>query len=109
MVPAGGHKCETQESARGPARHYDDVVGGRPGRAREALWAVLATVVLVIRILATIALVLFVIGWAVAAIRDSLDNVFLWPSIGAGVALLVSTYVYGHLRARYPRHNGWIP
>ncbi|MEY1672860.1 hypothetical protein AB4Z55_01595 [Gordonia sp. ABKF26] len=84
-------------------------MGGRPGRAREALWAVLATVVLVIRILATIALVLFVIGWAVAAIRDSLENVFLWPSIGAGVALLVSTYVYGQLRARYPRHNGWIP
>ncbi|MFE0750381.1 hypothetical protein [Gordonia sp. NPDC058843] len=84
-------------------------MGGRTGRVREAVWAVLATLVLVIRILATIALVLFAIGWAVAAVRDSLDNVFLWPSIGAGGALLVSTYVYGHLRARYPRHNGWIP
>ncbi|EON30627.1 MULTISPECIES: hypothetical protein [Gordonia] len=84
-------------------------MGGRAGRAREALWAVLATVVLVIRILATIALVLLVIGWAVAAVRGSLDNEFLWPSIATGAALLLSTYVYGHLRARYPRHNGWIP
>ncbi len=54
-------------------------------------------------------MVLFVIGWAVAAVRDSLDNAFLWPAIGAGVALLLSTYIYSHLRARYPRHNGWIP
>ncbi|WP_238422729.1 hypothetical protein [Gordonia sp. 'Campus'] len=84
-------------------------MGGRSARTRETVWAVLATVVLVIRILATIALVLFVIGWAVAAVRDSLDNVFLWPSVYAGIGLLVSTYVYGHLRARYPRHNGWIP
>ena len=99
--------------ARGlPAARPDitmTVVAGSPGRAREAVWAVLATVVLVMRIVATIALVLFVIGWDVATVRDSLDNAFLWPSIGAGIALLASTYVYGHLRARYPRHNGWIP
>lgn len=76
---------------------------------REAVWALVTTLVLVIRILATIAMVLFVIGWAVAAVRDSLDNAFLWPAIGAGVALLLSTYIYSHLRARYPRHNGWIP
>lgn len=84
-------------------------MGGRSGRTREAVWALVATLVLVIRILATIAMVLFVIGWAVAAVRDSLDNAFLWPAIGAGVALLLSTYIYSHLRARYPRHNGWIP
>ncbi|MDS1115163.1 hypothetical protein RD149_15475 [Gordonia westfalica] len=84
-------------------------MGGRSGRMREAVWALVTTLVLVIRILATIAMVLFVIGWAVAAVRDSLDNAFLWPAIGAGVALLLSTYIYSHLRARYPRHNGWIP
>ncbi|SDU71884.1 hypothetical protein [Gordonia westfalica] len=84
-------------------------MGGRSGRTREAVWALVTTLVLVIRILATIAMVLFVIGWAVAAVRDSLDNAFLWPAIGAGVALLLSTYIYSHLRARYPRHNGWIP
>ncbi len=82
---------------------------GQSGRTREAVWALVATLVLVIRILATISLILFVIGWAVVAVRDSLDNDFLWPAIGAGVALLLSTYVYSHLRVRHPRHNGWIP
>ncbi|GAC55409.1 hypothetical protein [Gordonia amicalis] len=84
-------------------------MGARSVRTREAVWALVTTLVLVIRILATIALVLFVIGWAVAAIRGTLDNAFLWPAIGGGAALLLSTYLYGHLRVRYPRHNGWIP
>nr|WP_223205467.1 hypothetical protein [Gordonia jinghuaiqii] len=73
------------------------------------MWAVITTLVLVIRILATIAMVLLVIGWAVASVRDSFDNAFLWPSIATGVALLLSTYAYSHLRVRYPRRNGWIP
>ncbi|AZZ80385.1 hypothetical protein [Gordonia alkanivorans] len=84
-------------------------MAGLSARTREAVWALVATLVLVIRILATIVLVLFVIGWAVAAVRDSLDNAFLWPAIGAGVALLLSTYIYSYLRVRHPRRNGWIP
>lgn len=85
------------------------VVNGTSDVAREAVWSIVTTVVLVIRILATIALVLLVIGWAVAAVRDSFDNWFLWPAVGAGLALLVSTYVYSHLRVRHPRRNGWLP
>ena len=78
-------------------------------RGREAVWAVVTTLILMVRILATIALVLLALGWAVAAIRSSLDNVFLWPAVGAGVALFLSTYLYSYLRVRYPRRNGWIP
>ena len=65
--------------------------------------------VLVVRMLSSIALVLLVIGWAVAAVRSSILNAFLWPAVICGVALLVSTYVYSWLRARYPRRNGWEP
>lgn len=67
------------------------------------------TMVLVVRMLSSIALVLLVIGWAVAAVRSSILNAFLWPAVICGVALLVSTYVYSWLRARYPRRNGWEP
>ncbi|MET9201141.1 hypothetical protein [Gordonia sp. NPDC003585] len=80
-----------------------------PGRGREVAWAILTTLTLVVRILATIALVLLAIGWAVASIRSSIDNDFLWPAVASAAALLVSTYLYSHLRARYPRRNGWIP
>ncbi|MDL9935407.1 hypothetical protein QSJ18_01475 [Gordonia sp. ABSL1-1] len=79
------------------------------GRRREIVWALVTTVVLVVRIFTTIGLVLLVIGWALASVRDSMNNDFLWPSIICGAALLVSTYLYSHLRAGYPRHNGWIP
>ena len=78
-------------------------------RIRTTLWWIVTTLVLVIRLLATIATVLLVIGWAVAAIRHSVSNVFLWPAVGSAAALLVSTYVYSYLRARYPRRNGWLP
>ncbi|MGC4933161.1 hypothetical protein ACLQ3C_05715 [Gordonia sp. DT30] len=77
--------------------------------ARVTLWWVITTLVLVIRLLATIATILLVIGWAVAAIRDSMMNGFLWPAVGSGVALLISTYLYSYLRARYPRRNSWLP
>ncbi|GAB93851.1 hypothetical protein [Gordonia rhizosphera] len=79
------------------------------GRGREALWTVATTVVVAVRILSTIALVLLVIGWGVAAVRDSIFNVFLWPAVICGAVLLASTYLYSFLRARYPRRNGWIP
>jgi len=73
------------------------------------VWTVVTTMVLVVRMLSSIALVLLVIGWAVAAVRSSILNAFLWPAVICGVALLVSTYVYSWLRARYPRRNGWEP
>ncbi|MEE4025932.1 hypothetical protein V1Y59_22810 [Gordonia sp. PKS22-38] len=78
-------------------------------RGREVVWAVLTTLVLVVRMLATIALVLLAIGWAVVSVRDSMDNDFLWPALITGAVLLVSTSLYSLLRARYPRRNGWIP
>ncbi|WP_181371813.1 hypothetical protein [Gordonia paraffinivorans] len=78
-------------------------------RTREAVWSVATALVLVVRVVATIALVLLVLGWAAAAFRDSIVNDYFWPVIGAGAGLLVSTYVYSLLRVRYPRRNGWIP
>ena len=78
-------------------------------RARVTVWWVITTVVLVIRLLATIAVILLAIGWAGAAIRDSMNNIFLWPAVGSAVALLISTYLYSYLRARYPRRNAWLP
>ena len=59
--------------------------------------------------LVTIALVLLAIGWAVAAVGDSVNNQFLWPAVITGAVLLLSTYAYSFLRARHPRRNGWIP
>ncbi|NDK89770.1 hypothetical protein GYA93_09290 [Gordonia desulfuricans] len=78
-------------------------------QVRTTLWWLVTTFVLVVRLLATIATVLLTIFWVIAAVRDSFGNVFLWPAVGSAVALLVSTYLYSHLRARYPRRNGWIP
>ncbi|MFT4127189.1 MAG: hypothetical protein QM662_13305 [Gordonia sp. (in: high G+C Gram-positive bacteria)] len=77
--------------------------------ARTAVWWVLTTVVLVVRLTATLATTLSAIAWAVAAAGDSPVNPFLWAALVSGVALLVSTYVYGPLRASYPRRNGWQP
>lgn len=59
-----------------------------------------------VRLVTAIGTVVLVIFWAIAAVRDSLDNDFLWPAVGCGAALLVSTYLYSWLRARYPRRNG---
>ncbi|MFW0783427.1 hypothetical protein AAFP35_02820 [Gordonia sp. CPCC 206044] len=78
-------------------------------RGREAFLTVITTLVLAVRLLATIALVLLVIGWAVVSVRDSMLNDFLWPAVIVGGILLVSTYLYGLLRARHPRRNGWQP
>ncbi|WP_124709680.1 hypothetical protein [Gordonia insulae] len=78
-------------------------------RGREAVLAVITTVVLVVRLLATIALVLLAIGWAVASVRGSLLNEFLWPAVITAAVLLISTYLYSFLRVRHPRRNGWIP
>ncbi|MYR07844.1 hypothetical protein GTV32_16730 [Gordonia sp. SID5947] len=78
-------------------------------RGREAVWAVITTIVLVVRLLATIALVLLAIGWVVVAVRGSLRNDYLWPTVITAGVLLLSTYLYSFLRARYPRRNGWIP
>jgi hypothetical protein len=78
--------------------------------ARVTLWWIITTFVLVVRLLATIATIVLVIGWAVAAMgSSSMNNGFLWPAVGCAAALLVSTYLYSHLRARYPRRNGWLP
>lgn len=79
------------------------------GRGREVVLGVITTLVLAVRIIATIALVLLVVGWVVAAFRSSLDNVFLWPSVITAVVLIVCTYLYSFLRPRHPRRNGWIP
>ncbi|WP_040510733.1 hypothetical protein [Gordonia soli] len=81
----------------------------RADRVRETVWALLTTFVLVVRLLATIAMVLFVVGWAVVSVRQSVLNGWLWPSIGSCVALLISTWLYSYLRARHPRRNGWEP
>lgn len=78
-------------------------------RTRVTLWWVITTVVLVIRLVATIATVLLALGWVVAAIRDSIMNLFFWPLVGSAIALLISTYLYSYLRARYPRRNAWLP
>jgi hypothetical protein len=78
-------------------------------RGREAVWAVIVTLVLVVRLIATIALVLLTIGWALMSVRGSMDNSFLWPAVITAAVLVVSTYLYSLLRARYPRRNGWIP
>ena len=78
-------------------------------RGREAVWALITTLVLVLRLLATIALVLLAIGWALMSVRGSMLNSFLWPTVITAAVLVISTYLYSLLRARYPRRNGWIP
>ena len=78
-------------------------------QGREAVWALITTLVLVLRLLATIALVLLAIGWALMSVRGSMLNSFLWPTVITAAVLVISTYLYSLLRARYPRRNGWIP
>ena len=75
-------------------------------RRREVLWTVATTIVLIVRMLSSIGLVFLVIGWAVVAVRTSILNGFLIPAVICGAALLLSTYLYGWLRARYPRRSG---
>ncbi|MGV9711566.1 hypothetical protein ACWDTI_12985 [Gordonia sp. NPDC003424] len=82
-------------------------MGAGAGRGRDAVLMVLTIMVLAVRIVATIALVLLAIGWVVVAVRSSLNNDFLLPTIIAAVVLLASTYAYSFLRARHPRRNGW--
>ncbi|GAB09908.1 hypothetical protein GOARA_048_01100 [Gordonia araii NBRC 100433] len=72
-----------------------------PEKAADAAWSAAATLVLVVRVLATIATVLTVLAWVVMAVRNSLNNVWLWPAVGSIIALLVSTWLYGWLRVRY--------
>ncbi|GAC57684.1 hypothetical protein GOHSU_23_00300 [Gordonia hirsuta DSM 44140 = NBRC 16056] len=75
---------------------------------RETLWSVLATVVLAARLLATIGAVIFTLMWLVAAVRDSLVNLWLWWALGSVLMLVVSTYLYSVLRVRYPsRSQRW--
>lgn len=75
---------------------------------RETLWSVLATVVLAARLLATIGTVIFTLMWLIAAVRDSLVNVWLWWALGSVLMLVVSTYLYSVLRVRYPsRSQRW--
>lgn len=80
----------------------------RTQRAKEAAWALLTMLVLVVRIVATIVLIFTVIGWIIVAVRSSLNNDFLIPAVVSGAALLLATYIYSYLRARHPRRNGWI-
>ena len=72
------------------------------GAGRRAAWSVVATVVLMVRVLATIATVFCAFAWIVAAVRSDLLNGWLWWVVGSAAALLVSTYLYGYLRVRYP-------
>lgn len=76
---------------------------------REGLSAAVTSVVLIVRLLATLATIVLVICWVVAAFRGGLVNDFLWPAVISAATLLVSTYVYSYLRARYPRRGGWMP
>ncbi|MCF8587236.1 hypothetical protein L5G28_01775 [Gordonia sp. HY285] len=70
--------------------------------ARRAAWSIAATVVLTIRLIATIATVGTVLVWLVAAVRDGLLNGWLWWAVGSAGTLIVATYLYSHLRVRYP-------
>ncbi|GEE00522.1 hypothetical protein nbrc107696_09680 [Gordonia spumicola] len=73
-----------------------------PDRGRRTVWSILTTVVLVVRVLATILATFCVFAWIVAAFRDSLLNPWLWWAVGSVIAILVSTYLYSYLRVRYP-------
>ncbi|MBB4133904.1 hypothetical protein [Gordonia humi] len=75
---------------------------------RQALWSIAATIVLTVRLVATIMTVGTVLIWVVAAVRDDLLNPWLWWAVGSAATLLVSTYLYSHLRVRYPsRSERW--
>lgn len=69
---------------------------------RRAAWSLAATVVLTVRLTATIASVATILVWIVAAVRDGLVNPWLWWAVGSAAALLASTYLYSYLRVRYP-------
>lgn len=69
---------------------------------RRAVWSLAATVVLTIRLIATIMTTGTVLVWIVAAVRDGILNAWLWWAVGSATALLVATYLYSHLRVRYP-------
>ncbi|GAC81018.1 hypothetical protein SAMN04488550_4469 [Gordonia malaquae] len=79
-------------------------MGNHPDRnlGRRAVWSVLTTVVLVVRVVATIVATFCVFAWIVAAFRDSLMNPWLWWAVGSVIAIVVSTYLYSYLRVRYP-------
>lgn len=76
---------------------------------RAVGWYLITTIVLVIRVIATLGTAFFAIAWIIAALRDTLINPWLWWLLGFAGALLLSTYIYSYLRARYPRRNDWIP
>lgn len=77
---------------------------------REAIWALATTVVLVLRMLATILCVVTVLLWAAAAVRTSPVNDWLWWALGSAGVLVVATYVYSVLRVRYPSASErWEP
>ncbi|UEA60831.1 hypothetical protein [Gordonia otitidis] len=75
-------------------------------QTRVVLWSVVTALVLVVRFLAVLVTAVCVIAWVIAMVRDSWNNMFFIPAIVAAAALLVSTYLYSYLRARYPRRNG---
>ena len=77
--------------------YYPDHAAGR-----RTIWSIVATVVLMVRVIATIATVFCVFAWIVAAVRSDLLNGWLWWAVGSAAALVVSTYLYSYLRVRYP-------
>ncbi|MFT4043149.1 MAG: hypothetical protein QM673_08310 [Gordonia sp. (in: high G+C Gram-positive bacteria)] len=78
-------------------------------RAWAVAWAVMTALVLVVRLLASLGTVVCVMAWVVAMVRDSWQNIFFWPALACGAALLLSTYAYSLLRAHYPRRSGRRP
>lgn len=95
----------------GPARSREDrypcvVKTSSYEQTRVVLWSVVTTLVLIVRFSAVLLTVVCVIAWAIAMVRDSWNNTFFVPAIVSAVSLLVSTYLYSYLRARYPRRNG---
>ena len=75
-----------------------------------AVWSVAAGVVLTVRVVAVIATPILVFAWLIAAVRSGLVNAWIWWAVGAGLALLVSSYLYSYLRVRYPsRSRRWEP
>ena len=73
--------------------------------AVEAAWGTATAVVLIVRFLATISTVFLVLLWLVHAVRESLWNSWFWWALGSAGLLLLSTYLYGVLRVRYPREH----
>ena len=70
----------------------------------------MTTGVLVVRLLATIGCVLFILLWVLAGVRYSLLNGWLWWVLGSVGVLVASTYAYSVLRVRYPSHSErWEP